>query len=124
MADDGRDGPSFGELVGLRTLEMEDGVARVVLDAGPQHLNPHGTVHGGAIATLADTAMGSAVVAADDEASPATIEMKVTYIEPGRPGEILATARVRKKGRHISIVEAEITQEGELIAHAISTFTV
>jgi acyl-coenzyme A thioesterase PaaI-like protein len=34
----------------------------------------------------------------------------------------VAEARVRKHGRRVSIVEAEVTQDDELIAHAISTF--
>lgn len=118
------DAADFGALVGLRPVEMQDGRASVVLDATERHLNAHGTVHGGAIATLVDTAMGRAVVAADGEAHPATIEMKVTYLEPGRVGELRADAQVRKKGSRISIVEAEVHQDGELIAHAISTFTV
>jgi acyl-coenzyme A thioesterase PaaI-like protein len=35
-----------------------------VLQAGDDHLNGHGSVHGGALATLADTAMGAALNAA------------------------------------------------------------
>jgi len=93
--------------------------------AGPQHLNSAGTVHGGAIATLMDSAMGSAVfsTAASDDASTATIEMKVTYLEPAQEGEIVARARVIKKGRRVTISEAEATQNGDMVAHAISTFT-
>jgi acyl-coenzyme A thioesterase PaaI-like protein len=49
--------------------------------------------------------------------------MKVTYLEPGRPGEIRATAKVRKRGKRITIVEAEVTQEDELVALALATFT-
>ena len=117
MATDG-----FGGMVGLRAEERHDGTARVVLDAGEQHLNGHGTVHGGAIATLVDMAMGMAVVSADDEAHPATIEMKVMYLEPGEAGELVATATVRRKGGRISIVEAEVTQGERVVALALSTF--
>lgn len=113
---------TFGELVGFEVLEPDD-EGRVVarLDAEEQHLNGHGTVHGGAIATLVDTAMGSAVRAAGSDA-PVTIEMKVTYLEPARPGRLEAVASVRKRGRRITIVEAEVSQDGELVAHAIATF--
>jgi uncharacterized protein (TIGR00369 family) len=123
MAADG-EAEEFGGLVGLRTEEMGAGTARVVLDATERHLNGHGTVHGGAIATLVDVAMGMAVVVADAEAFSATIEMKLTYLEPGQLGEIVAVATVRRKGRRISIVEAEVTQGDELLALALSTFAV
>jgi uncharacterized protein (TIGR00369 family) len=99
-------------VVGLQPKATGDGVATVVLDATELHLNAHGSVHGGAIATLVDMAMGMAVLAADEQA------------QPGQLGRVVATAKVRKKGRRFSIVEAEVTQGEELIAHAISTFTV
>ena len=120
MATDER---TFTSDLGLAPERLDDGVARVRLVAGDRHLNGHGTVHGGVIATLVDVAMGTAVVAADEDARPVTIEMKVTYLEPGEPGELVAVARVRKHGRRVSIVEAEVMQHDELIAHAISTFT-
>jgi uncharacterized protein (TIGR00369 family) len=122
--DDGGGRPvsGLGELLGLEVEETDgDGSAVVRLDAGERHLNRHGTVHGGAIATLVDTAMGAAVAAAGSEA-PVTIEMKVSYLEPGAPGELVAEATVRKRGRRVTIVEAEVTQDGDLVAHATATF--
>ena len=114
----------FHELLGLELLDKDDGEANVVLDAEDRHLNAHGTVHGGAIATLVDTAMGAAVTATEGGERPVTIEMKVTYLEPGMPGRLIANACVRKRGKRITIVEAEVTQDGsdDLIAHAIATF--
>ena len=112
----------FRELVGLEVTDHGDGEATVMLTADERHLNPYGTVHGGAIATLVDVAMGGAVAAAGADA-PVTIEMKVTYLEPGRPGEIRAEAKVRKRGKRITIVEAEVTQDEDLVALALATFT-
>ena len=112
----------FGDYLGLEVLEQDDG-GRVVarLQADEHHLNAHGTVHGGAIATMVDSAMARAVVAAGSD-GPVTVEMKVTYLEPARAGELVAEALVRKRGRRITIVEAEVTQDGEMVAHAIATF--
>ena len=115
-------GHGFRDLLGLEVLEHEDGRAVVVLDADDRHLNPYGAVHGGAIATLVDVAMGGAVAAAGAEA-PVTIEMKVTYLEPGQPGQLRAEAKVRKRGKRITIVEAEVTQGDDLVALALATFT-
>lgn len=113
---------SFHELVGVEVESAEEGRSRIRLEAGDRHLNPAGTVHGGAIATLADTAMGAAVKTTGD-GSTATVEMKVTYLEPAVPGTLVVEALVRKRGRRITIVEAEVTQDDELVAHAIGTFT-
>jgi uncharacterized protein (TIGR00369 family) len=112
----------FMELVDIKVEDMGDGRSRVRLDAGDDHLNPAGSVHGGAIATLVDTAMGAAVKTTGDGGT-ATVEMKVTYLEPAMPGALVVDAQVRKVGRRITIVEAEVTQDDELVAHAIGTFT-
>jgi uncharacterized protein (TIGR00369 family) len=109
--------------VGLQVTERQEGRATVVLDAADEHLNPGGAVHGGAVATLVDSAMGEAVAAGSGDATPVTIELKVTYLEPSKPGRLEARAEVRKRGSRITIVETEVTQDGELVAHAIGTFT-
>ena len=78
------------------------------------------------IATLVDVAMGKAVGSLIDDAElPVTIEMKVNYVEPGRPGLLLASAEVRRRGRLFTVVQAEVTQaeDGETLAEAMGTFT-
>jgi uncharacterized protein (TIGR00369 family) len=118
-------GPGLGELLGVEVVELDGDAAEVEMTAGDQHLNAHGTVHGGAIATLVDTAMGAAVVRADtDDMAPVTIEMKVTYLEPARPGRLRASARVRRRGKRIIIAEVDVTDsDGTTVAVGIGTFT-
>ncbi len=118
---------TFGEQLGIRHVSSEEGSATVELDAGEQHLNQAGTVHGGVIASLVDSAMGAAVYSEaddDDDGRPATIELKVSYLEPGQPGRLTCSAQVRKSGRRITIVEAEVQDgSGGAIALATGTFT-
>lgn len=97
--------------------------ARVRVDAGDEHLNPHDTVHGGLLATMLDVAMGAAVAEAGGR-SPATVALSVTYLEPGRAGLLEATARVRKRGKRLIVVEGEVTQDGEVLADGLATFSV
>ena len=52
---------AFAELLGMRPTSMGDGRARFELDVAPSHLNPNGTLHGGVIYSLADSAMGAAL---------------------------------------------------------------
>jgi uncharacterized protein (TIGR00369 family) len=120
------DGAGFNDLVGLVEDSTGDGCATISMVAAERHLNPGGTVHGGAIATLVDVAMGRAMAGliADDE-RPVTIEMKVNYLEAGLPGVLVAEARVSRRGRLFTVVHAEVTQRGggETVAEAMGTFT-
>ncbi len=115
----------FRELLGIEVDKTVEGEARLRFEAGDAHLNPSGTVHGGAVATLVDTAMGEAVATTADGQTPVTVEIKVNYLEPGRPGVLIATARVHKQGKRFTVVEAEVVQEdgGDLITFATGTFT-
>lgn len=115
----------FKELLGIEVEYAKEGEARLRLDAGERHLNPYGIVHGGVIATLADSAMGEAVRVSGEEDLPVTIEMKVNYLEAGKQGVLFATARVHKNGRRFTVLEADVTQEGDgtLVAFATGTFT-
>jgi uncharacterized protein (TIGR00369 family) len=92
----------FAGLIGLGAARAQDGEAVLSVDAGPEHLNGAGTVHGGFLATLADSAMGAAVRSMTGEGDvPATSQLTLAYLRPGRVGSLLVTARVRKSGgRH------------------------
>ena len=113
----------FREHVALQVEPEDDGSSRVVLDAGEQHLNPHGTVHGGVLATMIDVAMGTAVVTTGGE-SPVTVSLTVTYMEPGRPGRLEARAKVRKRGKRLLVVEGQVVQDDDVVADALATFSV
>jgi uncharacterized protein (TIGR00369 family) len=77
---------SFVDSLGVTDRTAEDGTATLELDATDEHLNPAGTVHGGVLATLVDTAMGQAVRSRTGEDDvPATSQLTVTYLRPGRP---------------------------------------
>jgi uncharacterized protein (TIGR00369 family) len=122
MADDGASGGFAGRL-GAEVREADDGSARIRFEAREEHLNPAGTLHGGVLATLVDTAMGTAVrTATGDDDVPATSQLTVTYLRPGTPGVVEVTARVRTKGEHLTICEADVEQDGRAIAHAVATF--
>src|SRR6266404_5577640 len=52
--------PPIAELIGFEIVEIGDGHAVGSLQAGPQHANPMGTLHGGVLCDIADAAMGMA----------------------------------------------------------------
>ena len=113
----------FRDHVRLSVELEDDGASCIVVDAGDDHLNDHGTVHGGVLATMIDAAMGTAVASTGGR-SPVTVSLTVTYLEPGRPGRLEARARVRKRGKRLMVVEAEVLQDGDVVADALATFSV
>lgn len=116
----------FREFIGTEVSGVEEGRAVARLEAEDRHLNPNGTVHGGVVYTLVDVSMAEALrTKIEGDGSPVTIEIKINYMEPGKPGTLSSTARIRKAGGRITIVEAEVSQEdsGEVVALATGTYT-
>ncbi len=112
-----------GALIGFRPTVIRKGEAVFELEAGPQHANPMGTLHGGVICDIADAAMGTAYasILGEDE-SFTTLELKVNFLRPFWSGKLVATARVVQAGRTIGLAECDVTDpEGRLIARVMST---
>lgn len=115
----------FAGRIGVRGETAEDGRATLEFDADEGHLNPAGTVHGGVLATLVDTAMGLAARSTtDDEEVPATSQLTVAYLTAGRPGRLVVTAQVRKQGEHLLVCDADIEQDGRTVVHAVASFAI
>ena len=111
------------DTLGVHGRTADDGTARLELDATEEHLNEAGTVHGGVLATLVDTAMGQAVRSLTGEGDvPATSQLTVTYLRPGTPGRLEVRASARTRGEHLTVCEADVEQDGEAVAHAVATF--
>jgi uncharacterized protein (TIGR00369 family) len=119
------DGAGFVDQLGVHGRTADDGTARLELEATEQHLNEAGTVHGGVLATLVDTAMGQAVrsLTGDDDV-PATSQLTVTYLRAGKPGRLEVVGRVSKQGEHLTMCEADVEQDGRTLVHAVATFAV
>ena len=112
--------------LGARLRRVSRGEVDVELDVGPQHLNLFGTMHGGLIATLADTATGlSMLTALEAGTTHLTTSLSVTFLAPGRAGAVTARGRVLKHGRRFGYAEADVVNEaGDLLARATATFTI
>lgn len=121
MADSERTG-GFAERLGAEVEVADDGSARLRFTAREEHLNQAGTLHGGVLATLVDAAMGAAVRSTADGDVPATSQLTVTYLRPGTPGDVAVTARVRTRGAHLTVCEADAEQDGRSLVHAVATF--
>jgi uncharacterized protein (TIGR00369 family) len=117
---------AFHTWIGMRLERIEPGEVDVALDVEPHHLNIVGLLHGGLIATLADTATGLAYrTMVEPGTRHVTTHLSVTFLSPGRSGLVTARGKVVKAGRRFGYAEADVVgPDEELLARATATFTV
>jgi len=116
----------FPHHISMQLVEIELDRCRVELEAGTQHLQPFGIVHGGVIATLVDTAtFWAAFAPIPEDAGLVNVDLKLNYLEPGRPGRLIAEGTLVRGGRTVSYSEATIrSHDGRLLARGASTLMV
>lgn len=121
------DGPSVGvaELLGMRPVVVDPGTVTFACDASARFANPMGTVHGGIVATLLDSALGCAVQTVLPEgAGYTTLSLELKYLRPVLvdAGELRATGTVVHPGRRQVTAEGRLTDPaGRLLATATTT---
>jgi len=114
----------FAKLLGIEVDSMEPGVATLSMKLRDEHMRNGGIAHGGAIATLIDSAMAFAIIPilAENERS-ITVDLTIHYLRPLSGGSARATARVVRAGRRVITVSAELFDGNEkLAATALSTY--
>lgn len=125
--EEARTDPGVGPLaehLGLRRVAMGDGRARFDATVRPEHLNPHGVVHGGVVYTLVDYAMGGAVTSRLEPGERcATLEIKINYLAAASHGVLQAEADVVERTARTAVVRAEVRDGGgRRLALATGTF--
>ena len=117
--------PPIAVLMGMWITEVSEG--RVVFAAEPAeyHYNPLGTVHGGVMATLLDSALGCVVQSMLPAGiSYTTVELKVNYLRPitVKTGTVYCEGKIIYVGGRIATAEGRLTVgEGKLYAHGTTT---
>jgi uncharacterized protein (TIGR00369 family) len=118
----------IGELIGMRLVDVSEGSATFVCVPNESHYNPIGTVHGGLVCTLLDSALGCAVHSTLPQGQGYTsLEIKVNYLRPVRSdsGELTCVGTVTKPGSRVAFAEGIVTDRaGKVIATASSTLLV
>ena len=115
--------PPVAELIGIEVVEAGGGACTMSMEAGEQHSNPMGTIHGGILCDLADAAMGMAFFSTLEEGdSFTTLELKINYLRPFWTGKLFAHGSVISRGKSVGLTECRVVDDQErLIAHATST---
>lgn len=119
--------PPAGYLLGYRIRSAERG--RVLFDFFPlpAHCNYGGTVHGGILSAVADSAMGCSVLSLLDAGEwCAAIELKVNFLSAVRAGQgnLEASGWVTKMGGSVAFVEAKLTIGDQVHVTASSTYAI
>ena len=114
----------FPQLLGIEIDLVENGRARLSLEVGEKHRQLAGVMHGGAIATLIDSAVAMAIVgASESHARFTTIELKINYLLPIVEGRIVAEARLLRDGKRIVVAECDVFDAvGNLAAKGLLTY--
>ncbi len=112
-------------MVGVESIQADDGVAELALVIRPEHLNSGGIVHGGVLATLLDCVGGAAVfsVLPATQFAPTT-NMSISYISSVGAGRLTARSKILKLGRRMVYCESKVYSEETLLATAQLSFMV
>ena len=117
--------PPYVRLLNMRFIAVADGSATFEMPSTSELYNPNNVVHGGAITSLADSAMGFAVFStlAPGETFT-TAELHVNFLKAvtAESGMLRSTGRVVQRGQQVAVAEADVLdQQNQLIARASST---
>jgi uncharacterized protein (TIGR00369 family) len=117
--------PTIAGLLGMRPVDVGDGVVAFEMQPDERMMNPIGSVHGGIAATLLDSAMGCAV----HTTLPAgwgytTAQLNLHYLRSMQPGTgtVRAVGTVLHRGRRQSTAEGKLYDaSGRVLAHGTTT---
>ena len=114
----------YAQLLGIELIEVEPGTATLGMEVRRDLTQNHGVIHGGAVASLIDSATAFALISllpVDEKVT--TIDLTVNFLRPVTKGMLKATAKVVRAGRRVMVVSAEaFDAAGNLTATALSTY--
>ncbi len=120
----------FFQLMGFELVDVEPGRARLAMSWRADLCQPAGIMHGGAIASLVDTAIAHSILltpaymeAHKQGGRIVSLDLRIKYLRPVSAGKIVCDARVTRLGRQIIHAVADVTDgEGKEIATGDSIY--
>ena len=114
----------YAKLLGIKLAEVDSGTATLKMPVRKQLTQNHGVVHGGAMASLIDSATAFAIISLlEPHEKVTTVDLTISYLRPVTKGTLNCVAKVLRSGRRLLVVSAEVfdgTQK--LVATALSTY--
>lgn len=106
----------------VQVVSLEDGKAVIEYEVGPQMCHSGGVAQGGFVCGWIDAAMAHASISLMPEMTPMSLELKVSYFAPARPGRVTAEGWIERRGRATCFAEGRLLDpQGKVLAKASST---
>jgi acyl-CoA thioesterase len=114
----------FNKLLGVRIVRRHSDGVTIECTLREDLLNIAGAVHGGVLASMADTAMGIGLHSHFGGRRPiTTTEMKINYLRPAKHGKVAARSHILRVGKHLCVGRVDLSDaERKLVAVAIVTY--
>jgi acyl-CoA thioesterase len=106
----------------VRVVSLEAGRAVIEYEVGPQMCHSGGVAQGGFVCGWIDAAMAHASLSLAPEMTPMSLELKVSYFAPARPGRVVAEGWIERRGHATCFAEGRLLDPaGKVLAKASST---
>ena len=106
----------------VRVVSLDPGRAVIEYAVGPQMCHSGGVAQGGFVCGWIDAAMAHASISLMPEMTPMSLELKVSYFAPARPGAVVAEGWIERRGRATCFAEGRLLDPaGKVLAKASST---
>ena len=114
----------YVQFLGVKLDRIEYGLAQLSLEIVDVLKRNNGIAHGGAVASLIDTATAFATLSVISAAEQTTtVDLTINFLRPLSEGKATAIARIIRSGRRIAVVTADVfDNNGTLAATALSTY--
>ena len=115
----------FPSSLGNRVERLKPGFAEVSVKYKKSLTQGYGCLHGGVLASLADTAAAFATrTLLKPEDKLVTLELKINYTNPAQ-SDLRAMAKVIHKGRRTSVIDVDVKdKQNRLCAKALVTYVI
>lgn len=115
---------AYARFLGLELCETGNGQTAICLDVRDDLKQNHGVVHGGAIASLIDTASAFAILAVIEENEKVTTtDLTIQYLRPVTAGRMVAEATIVRAGRRRFVVRVDVQNGNTLVATAVTGYS-
>jgi uncharacterized protein (TIGR00369 family) len=122
MSDHLKESPPAARLLDREIVSVDaaSGEVKLRFTAKQEFANRHGTVQGGMLAAMLDSATGNAVMAKlPSHLTAVTTRLDTQFLKPAALGAIIATARLIHQDERCAEAMAELTDsEGQIVATA------
>lgn len=106
----------------VRVIENANGRAAIEYEVGQHMCHSGGVAQGGFVCGWIDAAMAFASINLMPEMAPMSLELKVSYFAPARPGRVIAEGWIERRGRATCFGEGRLLDPaGNVLAKASST---